>query len=475
MKKILIFLLVIALITSISLMGVGCKEEAAEVAEEEEAAEVAEEEEAAEVAEEEEAAEVDPLTVITEEPITIYMTCLAGQTADKWKKWFDMYTAIHPNVTFEKTDFEWSNILELGPSMLASGAEDMDILWWYASADNHQWARDGLLKDLSPLYDIYGYADTLIGSTAANDDPGLGKFFFTDGAVSATVLLYNQTILDEAGVEIPTTLDGLMDIAPAIQATGKDVLTVGATFMYYLTNQLILRTMGPDKYAELIAWPSDPDRTAESAEIFKSQEMIDAFAFFKDWSDAGIIAEGNVGMDYMGRSGNFGSGNSAFYTNGDWEINNIPALIEAAGIEMEWGVTALPPLTEGGYTTYLANPGNGSVVPAYVTDEKLAIIGDFYNYTLTKEWAQETFTTEGIMAVNTGWEEAELTDILTEEYGQFFIDFNTQGASLELLSVLVFEVQDVIAKTTEEVVLGSKSPEEAAEAVYDKLIEVMLP
>lgn len=383
----------------------------------------------------------------------------------------DMYTEEHPNITFEKTEYEYPKLQTIVPSLLATGAEDVDFIWWYAGpGTDQQWAKDGLLKNMDELYEIYNWEDRQLGAIQSNYTQGHGWYFFADGGIAAPVLYWNQKILDEAGVEVPTTIEGFFDIADDIKAAGYDVIMPGYRDLRYLMNIFMMRYMGPEEYSALPNWIRDDNRTAETAEIFKSEGVVKSFELLKRFNDAGMMPEGLLGMDYGGRERHFVSDNCAFYTNGDWAVTYVTATAEDMGVEFELGAGAFPALTEGGDQTFLAGLANGIIVPAGISDEKFTIIGDLLNSTIQKEWAKETFQTEGIMAVNTGWETEEIAELVKPAYLNFYNDFVEHGSGALLGVNLTQKAQDAWLAAGDRVLLGELTPEEAAQALYDAVV-----
>ena len=129
MKKYLIWTVIICFMASMMFIGSACK---AEEAVEEEAAEEAVEEEAVEeeAAEEEIVEEEAVEEGITDEPITINMWALGGTEIVIFQGLAELYMADHPNVTMNVTPQGSAYMRSNGPIAVASGAEELDILWF---------------------------------------------------------------------------------------------------------------------------------------------------------------------------------------------------------------------------------------------------------------------------------------------------------------------------------------------------------
>ncbi len=460
MKKILFFLVLIALTVSLVFMGIGCKEEATTTEEAAEETEVTEE-----------------TTEITDEPITLYMWVNSSTTGDKWIKWVNMYMESHPNVTIEMTPIGYDELGDISESALASQAEDLDILWYTAGAFVNYWAREGLIRNVDDLYEKYNWVDRKAAIIQNYEVPGLGYYHVPDAGVLTPLVYYNQGILDEAGVELPTTIEGFFDIAPAIKAAGYTPYAngFGAGRMFRLQNWLIRRGLGSEEYEKLLFWGEDPDKSIESAEIFRSQAVIDSYATQKRFMDEGLYPDGVLGMDNTEALRMFVAGEAAFYQNGNWMVNSIRAAAEEAGTELDFGIMNLPPFNEGdtGDLKYLANFANGTLIPSYVSDEKVAVIGDLMNETIKKEYARETFLTEGILSANNDFTSEELVELVDPVSADLIVSLGEKSATL-----IIDHWQEAAFKTRYQeiidlVLIDELTPEEAAQELYEAAIATL--
>ncbi len=101
------------------------------------------------------------------------------------------------------------------------------------------------------------------------------------GANKSTVW-YNTQAFEDAGVEVPTTWDELLEAGDTLKASGVTPYSVGAAEGWTLTDlfeNVYLRTAGAEKYDQLatheIPWTdqSVKDAFAEMAKIFKSDNI----------------------------------------------------------------------------------------------------------------------------------------------------------------------------------------------------------
>jgi len=468
MKKLLTLMVLVALAVTISFIGISCKQDDTSAVTEETAEEVKEEAATEEEAVVEEVAEEeDKLPEITDEPITLYLTCIASPSGDKWRKWIDFYMEDHPNVTIEFSTFDWTTLSDISESMLASGSEDLDILWTFGGGTLNKWARDGLIRNLDDLYEMYGWEDRIISAAQNYKTPDLGWYHVQDGGVLTPLVYYNKSILEEVGVEVPSTIEELFDISGAINDAGYTTyLNAWGTQTFRLFNILLLRSMGQAEYDKLLLWGEDSNRSAETAEIFKSQAVVDAYQLLLDMKTKGLLNEGFAGMDNTASLTMFTEGKAAFYDWGVWATK----MIRDAAPDMDLGYIPFPASSAGGETPFTINFANGVCIPAYVSDEKVAVIADLLNEAHSKKYALETITTEGIVTTTTEFTAEELADVMDPINVQIVNDLATLGGTFLVdhwapasLKAEHIEIADLVANEV-------MTPEEAAQALYEAAI-----
>ena len=59
----------------------------------------------------------------------------------------------------------------------------------------------------------------------------------------------------------------------------------------------MLRLMGQEKYEEMLFWGEDPNKSAETAEIFRSSEVVEAIKMSLEMHNKGYYPEGHMGAD----------------------------------------------------------------------------------------------------------------------------------------------------------------------------------
>lgn len=161
------------------------------------------------------------------EPVTIKITWWGGQTRhDYTQQLLDLYTELHPNVTFEAMPAGWDGYFDKLSTQAAAGSMpdivQMDYL--YIST----YAKNNTVADLQQFIDD-GTIDT------SNIDENILKTGQIDGKLAGLVLStsvmsvgYNPEVLAEAGVEEPTTDWTWNDFITACQTVTEKTGKFGA-------------------------------------------------------------------------------------------------------------------------------------------------------------------------------------------------------------------------------------------------------
>ena len=454
MKRIGLFLLVLLIIVSMTSMIslTGCKEEAAPAEEEVEAEEEAVEEETAPVEEE-----------ITKEPITLNLWGLGGIENDWWMDIIELYQGEHPNVTIKYT--AQTDLSTLVPSALASGAEEMDATFQGGGGIVDEYAKEGLLFNMDPYFEKYGWADKMPAGVNVYKTPEFGWAYFPTDWIILGLIYYNPVIFEEVGVEVPGSLDELIEVSEKIKAAGYIPWVLDgkeSAYIGHLFSQIMPRFMSAEDVDKLVMWGRDPEKSAETAEIFKSQGAIDSLNFLiKIISEYG--ADGIASMDYMGAKNVFIDGKAALTADGHWAIN----ITKDNAPDFEFDYFILPP--REGNNEMVASFLNGWVVPAYVNEEKIPVIMDLFNSMLEKEYASKSFD-HGLISTSLNVDPNELENAEPMLLSQIK-DVNTYG-SVDIIDAWTSPSRiKAYYDTMSLIAAGKLTAEEAAQSLFDAAID----
>lgn len=171
-----------------------------------------------------------------------------------------------------------------------------------------EWGELGLLGELDEVAEAEGW-DELLPPTVADVMRYDGSYVAVPVNVHRVNWLWaNPEVLDEAGVDMPTTLDELFEAGEAIREAGYIPLAHGGQAWQDATvfESVLLATGGTEFYQRALV---DLDEEAlggetmvEALETFKRlRELMDDDMSGRDWNIAtSMVIEGDAGMQLMG-------------------------------------------------------------------------------------------------------------------------------------------------------------------------------
>ncbi len=162
------------------------------------------------------------------------------------------------------------------------------------------------------------------------------EIFSVQGYVNLLGLWYNKDILDEVGVEPPTTMDELNDALDKVVAAGHGGITLSGL---------------PQSQGEWQAYPWLTSAGFDYAEP-DSASLQNAFSMIQDWTASGALSKEAVTWDQTVPFQTFAAGGVAFAENGNWQIGTAES-----DANFNYGVTPLPVGEDG--KVYLGGEGQG--------------------------------------------------------------------------------------------------------------------
>jgi len=372
----------------------------------------------------------------------------------------EMYSLEKPNVKFNITPMSTLDIMDLAPSSLASGGEDIDLLWIEATEPiQNTMAKEGLLLDLTPYYDQYNWwdqvAEAYIDSTKT---PDFGQFFFPTSLVSWPYFFYNKAIFNEVGVEPPEELNDIFLLASKLRDAGYEPIAVGSGWHTdYIMENLWVRFLTEEEWHDFLYWYSDDEI---SADALKSEGVVEAYTFFKKMVNEGVFQTGHVAMDADGARSLFNEGKAAIHSAGSW----VSANIKEEAPEIDFGVFALPKYNSA--TSIIIYGNNALAVPADISEEKLSVVIDYLDKTISNEYAVTSYN-HGQMtySLNVVSEEIEkVADPITTEIATLIVE---NGGDLWNGMWWPAPMWDAELITLENIINGTWTVEDAVNHLYD--------
>ncbi|WP_194421939.1 ABC transporter substrate-binding protein [Microbacterium abyssi] len=190
---------------------------------------------------------------------------------------------------------------------LNAGTDEIDVLMYRPLQENKLFASNGYLSDLTELVESdeeFDWGDFQEGPAALTtyEDEVVGVPIITE----RTVLYYRKDLLEQAGLEVPTTLEELESAAAAIHEQNPDVagyigrtgksaaVTQFSAFLFSSGGDFIgedgTSVIGSDEAREAYAYYGDLIRNHTDATINPEMSWAEAFAVFQQ-GKAAFIAD----------------------------------------------------------------------------------------------------------------------------------------------------------------------------------------
>lgn len=249
------------------------------------------------------------------------------------------------------------------------------------------------------LDDIY---EGFLSSSTYNE-----KLYAMPFSKSTRVMYFNQDILDEYGVEVPTTWEEVEALGEQMVAAGDDSVALGLENSYEMEYETLARQNG----AEFI---NGETLTTDIG----GEESVEALTLLMDLIDQGYAR--TAGEDGF-FSGPFGRGESALYIGSSAGLAHVGPVAEENGIN--WSTAELPAYNDTQLTLFAGN--DLGVFSSATEEEKQAAIA-FIAFLLEPE---NTAT----WAIETGYVPIRRSALEVEEY-KTYLEENprAQAANLEL-------------------------------------------
>ena len=192
------------------------------------------------------------------------------------------------------------------------------------------------------------------------------------------VMVYNKTLFEENGWEIPSTYAELKDLCAKIAEQGiTPWFMPGADGWQH---QLAFFQIG-GVYEEATPGLYDALNTNQ-ATFADNEKMLEVLNEFKELSDAGYFGEDWIGTDSTNLTNEFGARNIAMAMANSRYIQQIK---DDTGTEDEFGMFLIP---LGDNTWYPTNPA-GPTMFGYKGTEHEDLVKEFFNFVTTTESLQE--------------------------------------------------------------------------------------
>ena len=309
---------------------------------------------------------------------------------------------------------------------IGASADELPDLVILDNPDHAAYAAMGIFADITDKFDVSNYYEGPVNSCTLD-----GKLYGVPFGSNDLVLFYNEDMLKEAGVEVPTTWDELLEAA---KATTTD--TVSGFAHCALQNE--------EGTFNFLPWVWS---TGASSYEINSEGGIKALTFEKDLVDSGAMTKEAINWTQGDTMHQFIAGNLAMMINGTWQIPTMRDEVP----DLKWNVAPIPQDKEqasglGGENYAVIAGGN----------EDAAI--EFLKYATTPETCLYMMNAMGYISADSTIAENQFEG---DDVYQVFVDemqyAHARGPLPEWPSI-----SDAISLAFNKVITGESSPEDAA-------------
>jgi ABC-type glycerol-3-phosphate transport system substrate-binding protein len=290
-------------------------------------------------------------TTLPTEPVKLQIMT-SQEAADVLTQLTEEFTRQNPTVTFEVIAEANSNI-NTNLSRILTRATPPDLLFTPALA---QPARDGLLTNLDPYFDAYGWDEwsqelLKIARLTPEGDRGEGSLYAVGIGYNVTGIYYNKEIAAQVGLtSAPKTF-------AEFEQAATDAVDAG-----YLGFSLAAKDAGtPFLLQELQnAYGNAPEINdwiyQRPGATFDQPGMLAAAEKIQEWTKNGVISPDALSVDYPTMMADFQAGKALYVPVGDWENARLTA---AMGDNV--GFFLIPPVKQGAKQYTMAAPANYTI------------------------------------------------------------------------------------------------------------------
>ena len=197
--------------------------------------------------------------------------------------------------------------------------------------DHASYASMGVFEDITDLYNSWDEADFMEGSinSCYYDD----KLYGLPWGNNCLGLFYNKSMLEEAGVEVPTTWSELEAACEKLTTDTSKGLAISA----------IGNEEGTFQYMPWLL------SAGGSVDNLTSDESKESMTYLKDLMDKGYISKECINWTQADAEKQFASGQAAMMINGPWQFSGL----SDDAPDLEYGVAKVPKADDGDYASVL--------------------------------------------------------------------------------------------------------------------------
>jgi raffinose/stachyose/melibiose transport system substrate-binding protein len=282
------------------------------------------------------------------------------------------------------------------------------------------------------------------------------------------ILYYNTKLFEEAGVEVPTTWEEMLDAVEAFKAEGVTPISVAGSsqwpylmWIQYLTD----RIGGPEVFQAVVDGEEDAwSHPAITEALEKIQELVEAGGFGDAYGSVVADAGADVALVHTDQA--------AMMLHGSWVYSSFLTDAPEWTAEGNLGYTTFPEI-EGGQgdpQNIVGNPANFWAVSADASEEEQATALEYLNDMNLDDAAVDTLFDAGLIPAVDGVED-RIAETEHPEYLDFAYSMVQDAPNFQLSwdQALPADQGQALLTNLSQVFAGEMSPEEFQTAMNGTL------
>lgn len=350
------------------------------------------------------------------------------------------YEAANPNVKIERTYISFADIKN--KLLLSSAGNQMPDIVWLDNPDHQAFAAAGILADITEEIKAWGQADNYFEGPWSSTMYE-GKNYGVPIGSNNLALYYNVDMLEAANIEPPTTWEELK--AAAEKLTTNDV--------YGFSMTAVKTEEGTFQFLPLMY------QAGSDIDNFNSEGTIEAASLLQYMASNNFMSKEALNQKQSDTVVQFSTGKTAMMINGTWQI----PLLRKEG-KVNWNVVQLPINKQGG--TILG--GENWAITSASKHKDIAF--DIIKFANEPENLKSFLQAAGRLPSR--------SDYLQDSFWQDDAQLKVFADSMEVAKARAYgpnypKISDAIQIMLQQVISGSKSPEDAVKEADDKIQPIL--
>jgi raffinose/stachyose/melibiose transport system substrate-binding protein len=329
-----------------------------------------------------------------------------------------------------------------------------DVLFNWAGEDTNRFVRDNQVEDLTSYAQSSGWGNEL-------PEGAIEAFTYEGGVYGAPYsqeskyVYYNKAVFEQESLTTPTSFDELLQLCTTLKERGYTPMSFGNSERWQGVHYLSIfnqKVVGEDQIAEDYALTSSED------DLFTDPGYAEAFQKLVDMKDAGCFTEAANATSPEVSWAQFYTEQVAMTYEGTWGIG----IFNQNGFQGKYDFFRMPPIEGGqGNQNYVLGAPIGLEISAK-SDSKDAA-STFVEYFVSQPIQARLVEMAGRIPVHPDSVDSE---IASPEVVKVVEDLATaEGTVLWLDVQLESSISEAYLNVIQEVLAGSKTPQQAAEEV----------